>query len=121
MEKKRSTFEVVLISVVVILSLILGVGIYAGRATVQKRRLLIQELSMLRSAISLYAVINKQLPPDLTELEKNKYTTENSTKPYLEYLYDDNADMLRDPFGNPYHYDPVSGWVRSTTEGYTRW
>ncbi len=102
------------------LSLILGVGIYAGRATIQKRRLLIQELS-IRSAISLYAVINKQLPPDLTELEKNKYTTENSTKPYLEYLYDDNADMLRDPFGNPYHYDPVSGWVRSTTEGYTRW
>lgn len=70
MKKKRSTFEVVLISVVVMLSLVLGAGIYAGRATVQKRRLLIQELSMLRSAISLYAVINKQLPPDLVELEK---------------------------------------------------
>ena len=79
-----------------------------------------QELSMLRSSISLYSVLNSKLPKSLDELKNSTYTIDDVQKPYIEFFNDTNQDLI-DPFGKPYSYNPKKGWVSSASEGYERW
>jgi len=119
--KKRSVFEIVLISVVVALALALGVGLYSGRSKVKKSQLLIQELSMLRSSVSLYNMINRHLPANLEGLVDSTYQVNSLSRPYVEFVHRSGDGKIIDPFGNPYSYDSRSGWVCSTTSNYSRW
>jgi len=119
--KKRSTFESVLITVIVVLTLALGIALFAGRTKVQNGRLLIQELSSLRSGVSLYRAVNGRMPETLIELVNSAYKMGESERPYLEFKYKDEQGAITDPFGNPFHYDFKSGWVSSTTNGYESW
>ncbi len=120
LKKKRSPFEIFVITILVILCLALGIGIFAGRTRVQKGRLLMQELSMLRSSVSLFSVLNGRLPKSLDELKDSKYTVDDMQKPYIEFFNDSNQSLV-DPFGNPYAYDSSKGWVSSKSDGYERW
>ncbi len=120
-EKGRSKFEVFLVSIVVVLSIALGVAFYSGRARVDKGRLLMQELSMFRSAVATFNMLNHRLPNDLKELVDSTYDVGSEKKSFTAKVEQDGLGRLLDPFGNAYHYDPSAGWVNSTTEGYERW
>jgi len=120
-QKKRSFFEITLVTIVVGLALALGVGLYAGRAKVQKSRLMIQELSLLRSSVSLYKMLNGSFPEDLVELVNATYRISGTRHRYVENVHVSDVGKVIDPFGNPFVYDPISGWVKSTTSGYGTW
>lgn len=120
-KKKRSQFEVVIVVIVIVLTLALGIGIYSGRAKVNKSRLLIQELSMFRSSVTLFQMINRKVPKSLDELANSSYEVDSTMRPYVEFLHRSGDGVIIDPFGNPYSYDPKGGWVASTTSGYLRW
>ncbi|OGQ16215.1 MAG: hypothetical protein A2W61_02600 [Deltaproteobacteria bacterium RIFCSPLOWO2_01_44_7] len=98
----RSGWEYFLIISIVGFSLILSVGLYAKRDRVFKERLLILELSRLRSHVIAYMLEYKQHPSDLK-------------------LWTKDYGLKVDPFGNPYHYDPRSGWVSTTTPSHKHW
>lgn len=120
-EKKRSPYEVAIVTVVIILTVVLAVGLFSSRAKVEKGRLLGQELSQIRSSISTFIIINKHYPKSLDELASSTYTFDSTSRPYVEFLARAKDGGVVDPFGNPYSYDPKSGWVNSTTVGYQTW
>jgi hypothetical protein len=116
--RKRSPFEVVVVTVVVVLTVVLGAGIYAGRMKIQKSNLMIQELSMLRSSSLLYKIINKRNVQDLKQLATSEYEVEGTKLPYIERLPLSKDGEITDPFGNPYSYSPKTSWICSTSPGY---
>lgn len=96
---KRASYEIFLVTVVVLLSVMLAIGIYRGQTKVEKGRLLMHELSMMRAEISRYKMTNRENPPNLGIIH----------------------GVTIDPFGAPYGYDTNSGWVKSTSRGYELW
>jgi len=120
-KRKRTHFEYIVITVVVILTLTLGAGLYAGRLKIQKSKLLVQELSMMRSALLLYKTVNYINAETLDTLTSTSYPVDDVMRPYIDRLPLSKNGKHIDPFGNPYNYDNKKGWVWSTTSGYERW
>lgn len=118
---KRSAYEWILVTIVVVLTVVLGVGLYSGRDKVTKSKLLIQELAMLRSGAAQYKMINKRPPSSLKELLAAVYDFDGEKRSFLESAPLSDKGEVTDPFGNPYNYDPKSGWINSTTPGFERW
>lgn len=120
--KRRSPYEISVAAVAVALALIMSAALYAGRLRVQKNELLIQELSTLRRAVTLYRAVNYALPADLVLLlEEGPAGGEREGRPYLEIPVELSGGKIIDLFGNPYAYDHASGWVSSTTPGCESW
>lgn len=120
-KRKRSTYEVVIVVLVVGLSVALAFGLFSGRNKVNKGRLLMNELSMFRSAISLYNMTNHKYPQSLEELATSTYEVDLQKRPYVEFIHRSESGNVIDPFGNPYIYEKNSGWISSTSKGYTQW
>lgn len=118
---KRPIYEVTVVLIVVILTVVLGLGLYAGRARMQKCKLLMNELSMLRSAVMTYKMINKRNPDSLGDLVATTYKADSVEKPYLDTLPGLVEGRVVDPFGAPYAYDPESGWLQSSSPDYRSW
>lgn len=121
LKRKRPTYEIVIVTAIVLLTVALSIGLYSARSRVIKGNLLVSELANLRAAILLYHRLNRATPPDLAALVSTNYEIGESKQPYLERLPADSGGELRDPFGGAYRYDPKTGWVSSTTRGYERW
>lgn len=119
--KKRPTYEVVIVVAVVVLSILLGGGLFSGRAKLGKMRLLIQELSMLRSGITHFMMIKRHVPSSLEALVKETYKAGELDAPFIDRVPRSDKGETVDPFGNPYRYDTGSGWVASTTRGFEKW
>ena len=94
--KRRATWEVVVVVLLVSCSMLLSMALYSKRDQVAKERLLILELQTLRNRVMTYMLENKKRPSGVT-------------------------DNPVDPFGNPYHYNPKTGRVSTTTSGYLSW
>ena len=120
-EVKRSPFEVLVVVVVVALTIVLGASLYAGRTKIEKSNMLINEMSGLRSALLLYKIVNHKNAPDLAMLATTDYNMGGVERPYIEHVPMNASGKIIDPFGNPYLYDPKSGWVSSSTQGCERW
>ena len=120
-KRKRTVYEYIVISAIVIVSVSLAAALYAGRAKVRKGHLLVQELSMLRNGVQIYQLVNRKNPSSLAELVEGTYGSGSEPRRYVGPLPTDSEGHLIDPFGNPYVYDPTSAWVRSQTEGFERW
>ncbi|NKE72722.1 hypothetical protein [Candidatus Manganitrophus noduliformans] len=79
----------------------------------------------IRSGIVLYQALQRHYPTDLKSLVREKYILPVNDKIISrEYLIAQSVDTegnLLDPFGNHYRYDPVTGQVASSTEGYESW
>ncbi|MFH1830850.1 MAG: hypothetical protein ABH871_08775 [Pseudomonadota bacterium] len=120
-KRKRSYFEIIVITVVVVLTVVLAAGLYAGRTKVQKSNLLVQELGMLRSSLLLYKTINNHSAPSLEQLMTEEYDVGTTKRTYVERLPFSKDGKIIDPFGNPYNYDPKTGWLSSTTSSYEKW
>jgi len=120
-KKKRSYYEYVVVLIIVCLSVTLAFALYAGRSKVQKGNLLIRELSMLRSGIQIYDLLNKEKATSLNELSESTYDIDGRKMPYLDRIPGDSDGNFVDPFGNPYIYNPKKAWVRSQTKGFENW
>ena len=118
---RHSPFEIIVIVIVVTLTVLLGAGLYAGRMKVQKSNLMVQELSMLRSSLTLYKTVNHVNAPSLEDLAASEYEVGDGKRPYVDRLPLSKDGNIIDPFGNKYEYDPKTGWVSSTTSGFERW
>ncbi len=121
MQHKRSTYEIVLVSLVVLLSVALAMGLYAQRAKMRKNAVLLEELALLRNGVMLHRLVNKALPPSLSELAGGTYDVEGTPHSYLQRVPPRRDGAFIDPFGNFYRYDVRSGWIHSTTPGCERW
>lgn len=74
----------------------------------------------------MYFVITKRYPKSLNQLlEENTILPFKDFKiikeRYLETTSTDKNGSLLDPFGNQFGYNPISGHVWTTTEGYKGW
>jgi hypothetical protein len=118
----RSTYEIIIIFVAVVLTGALAVGLYAERNKVHKGRMLASELSSLRTSVALYTFVNRKHPPSLNAVVEETYEAgDGSRRHFAEYVHSDDDGRLIDPFGSAYVYDPDKGWVSSATEGYLTW
>lgn len=94
-KSKRPVWKYVVVALAVASAMWMSLALYAKRDQVAKERLLILELETLRNRIIAHMLIFREIPESL--------------------------ESLRDPFGNPYHYNPKTGWVVSETDGYHHW
>jgi competence protein ComGC len=90
------------------------------------------ELVNIRIAISLFKTMNGRNPASLKELVEKDFMlparigSDSFSGSFFKqkYLMSNAVDAkgnIIDSFENPFFYDPKSGKVRSTTEGYERW
>ena len=112
----------------VLISIMIGVLIprYQRIAQEAQETTLKIGLGNIRKGIMAYVLINQRLPTDLRNLLKERiilpvredtiFTTE-----YLRTLALDSEGFPVDSFGNRYAYDPKTGRVNSTTQGYETW
>lgn len=121
LKRQRPTYEIVIVTAIVVLTVAMSIGLYSARSRVVKGNLLVSELANLRGAILLYQKLHRANPPGLEVLVLGTYEIGETKQPYLERLPADPGGKLRDPFGGAYRYDPETGWVSSTTSGYERW
>lgn len=82
--------------------------------------LLRNQLQGLRTAVQLYLLQNKGMPPHLPAALGAATAEGTSLLQDLQLHIASNGDLL-DPFGQPFAYDRRSGWVRSSTEKYREW
>jgi len=122
MRRARASYELFLIVVVVALTVLMASGIYQARLRVKNSKLLINELQMMRSAISLYHVVNKSYPQELGDLLEEEYSLGSEEMgAYLKQMPPTKQGLVIDPFGNPYYYNKQSGWISTSSQGYTNW
>lgn len=119
--KGRAKYEIVVIVIVVLLAVAVAVGLYAGRSKVFNGKRMITELSAIRAAVTLYANMNKALPPSLDTLAKATYDVNGKQQSYVQNIKTNAEGKLIDPFGKPYSYDPKRGLVSSSSPGYEKW
>lgn len=122
--QKRTTWEWLVFVSVIALSLALLGATYNYRQRFEKQKILQSQLQLLRSAELLYRVVNKSNPPSLKSLIEGSFTLQDksiSSRSYIDKPPALTNGKLLDPFGNPYSYNPATGWVRSQTRGYEFW
>lgn len=119
---KRFSERIVLIAVAVLTIIIMSVSIYFERR-VSNQKTMYYQLQALRTAVNLYKAVNMRNPDSLRELAIGEFSFpgEAERRRYLEGPIFNRKGVAIDPFGNPYNYDPLNGWVRSTTPGYEYW
>lgn len=118
---KRKSYEIVIVTIVVSLAVILAVSLYASRAKYRKGEMLSRELGTMRSALTTYKLLNKKNAADIKALVESEYEMDGVKRTYLDRLPMSEDGKIVDPFGNPYFYNPSSGWISSVTPGYERW
>ena len=123
-KKKRARYEWLVMLLVIAVASAIGMGVYNKRAAVEKADLLQNQLSQLRTAVTVYKTLNKANPPALSSLVNETLNFSDPAaqpQPYVTNMHVDNAGNIVDPFGHEYQYDAATGWVASTTEGYQNW
>ncbi len=116
-----------LLTIILIFFLLGLFALYLQKTTrITREYSLASELANMRSSIDLYAAINKKFPESLNILlEKQLILPYKDLKILKEDLLkkitvDENGNLL-DPFENKFDYNPNSGRVWTTTEGYKGW
>lgn len=115
MERKK-VYKVVAVAVLLVLALT-GVAIHFARKS-EKERALIYQLQQLRVAVQIFIKVNHQKPPTLSSVIDAQY---NFGHPWRWRFERDSAGTPLDPFGNPFKYDPDSGWISPQTPDYENW
>jgi len=90
------------VSAIVIATLWLSLALYAKRDQVYKEKILMQELTAMRSAVTTYILQHRTVPQNLWPIVQNPW-------------------FQQDPFGNVYYYDAETGHIQSTTAPYQNW
>lgn len=121
--KKRPVWEWLVFAAVLIVAVVLMGSTYSYQQKATKQQALHYQLQVLRTAELLYTAINKKMPESMAELIEGKFSLQEGgpLHPYIEHPPLMVNGQLLDPFGNPYKYDPKTGWIKSTTPGYEFW
>lgn len=121
--RKRPGWEwTVFVGVIVIAAALVG-ATYAFQKNSAKQHALHYQLQLLRTAELLYASVNREMPENLEQIAKGTFRLpgDDNTRRYLEHPPMIAGGKLTDPFGNPFTYDPKTGWIKSSTKGYEFW
>ncbi len=88
-----------------------------------RQRALFYQLQILRMGVNIHQLVLHNNPANLLEVVTKTYRLRDEPvdRKFVEGIAIDTHGRIFDPFGNPYFYDPVTGWVRSTTSGYEFW
>lgn len=119
----RALWEwLVFVSVLVVAIALMG-STYSAQQRLLKEKNMHGQLQILRMGEMLYTSVNNVKPNSLKQLVEGTFTLpgDNLARHYIEHPPTLVNGNLLDPFGNPYTYDPVSGWIKSTTPGYEFW
>ena len=119
----RRNYERIALSVIAVFTiLIMGTAVYFEKKLSDQKAMYYQ-LQALRTSVNLYKAINKKNPESLNVLidEEYQFPDEDLPRRYLTNPTVNGRGEIVDPFGRPYLYSPVTGWVRSSTPGYEYW
>lgn len=91
------------------------------RAT--KQRTLYYQLQILRMGVNIYQLVNHRNPLSIEDLFTRTYQLPGnpSQRHFVEGIAAEANGRILDPFNNSFFYDPMTGWIRSTTSGYEFW
>lgn len=111
-----------------VVAAIVAVGVMAAtirfEVRMAKQKTLFYQLQALRTSVNLFKSIVERNPASFGELVEGEFSFpgEGFRRRYVEEVpdRDDKGDLV-DPFGNPYVYNPGTGWLRSSTWGYELW
>jgi len=119
---KRNYERLALCLVAVLTVAIMGVSIHFERQ-ISNQKAMFYQLQALRTSVNLYKAITRRNPKTLHAMldEEYSFPGEEMARRYLQGVMLDKKGEIVDPFGNPYTYDDISGWVRSSTSGYEYW
>ncbi len=123
--------NIIVLVLVAVLLLVIMQG-YLSKTRGLRETALTIELSTLRTTVNLYATLKGKLPDSLKELSsKNVVQPKRDIKGseydvvivggFVESMSMDEQGYITDPFGNRYIYDPSTGRVGSSSEGYLNW
>lgn len=120
---KRSPLEMVILVIVFVSIFAFLFNGYILERRVFRERALLYELSLLRQGVDLYLIMEKKKPSDLIDLAITTYAIpgEKVNQRFVERVNVNDKGQVIDPYGNPYTYDQVHGWVSSSTPGYRNW
>ncbi len=113
---QRKHWYIIIISVVIVATVAAIINRHLAQRA-EREQALIFELKQLRIAVQLYLRMQKKWPADLATALDTKHAVHS---PNWSMQRDASGKPV-DPFGNPYVYDPKSGWLHSTTKGYGSW
>jgi len=119
----RGGIEKVILLVIFVGLLVFVTVNYMKERQVTKEKTLYYQLESMRQGINLFQINERKYPKGLIELAAAVYQMPGSSKKY-KYVADidvDKAGKIVDPFGKPYKYNSLTGWVESVTSGYTDW
>lgn len=123
MSKGKKAVERLLLVAIALITFAIVIVSNHYESRIQNQKLLFYQLQAIRTSVNLFKAITKRNPTDLKELAVAEYVFPGEDRPrrYIQILDTaaDGGDI--DPFGNPYLYDPKTGWARSTTKGYEYW
>ena len=121
--KKRPVWEIIVLAVILVLTITLVGSTYSSQQKFEKQKNLHHQLQLLRTAVLLYKSVNKTNPIEIAQITEGTFTLpeETLTRHYVEHAPKLSNGKLTDPFGNPYAYDPETGWIKSSTPGYDFW
>lgn len=122
----RTVFETLLITALSGILLVIAISTFLGSVRLAKEVALRCELGNIRTAVSLYQMLNRHYPKNLRDLVKKRYILPYQEEVVIkrQYLETTSADIdgnPLDPFGNPFVYDERSGRVGSSTKKYEGW
>ena len=130
-EQGRSVFETLLVLALIALVVILAIEKFESSARSLRETALTIELANLRRAVVHYAMLEKKLPGSLVELASDNLEIPAKglqgerkiivSGRFVETATRDTEGNPLDPFGGRYGYDPATGKVWSTTQGYGSW
>lgn len=119
---RKKIERAVFVAVALLTLAIVSVSIYFEQQ-ISNQKTMYYQLQAIRTSVNLYKAINKKNPKELWQLEVEDYRFpgEEERRKFLQGFDTDDERRVLDPFGNPYVYDAMTGWVRSSTKGYEYW
>ncbi len=117
--KPRSQFMIFLVGLLFMAFLLIGLQ-SRTLFRIQAERQLADQLRGLRAVVRTYMVLHKSYPADLETVMTDRVQEIALAGDVLALPHDAQGHYL-DPFGQPYRYDPHTGWVSAGNEKYQDW
>src|SRR3989338_2181252 len=123
MQRTRIVIQRLFLIGVAMISIFLFIASIHFEREVQNQKTLFYQLQLLRTSIQLFKAVMHRNPGSLEELASLEYQFPDEVimRRFLEYPVFVGDKKFTDPFGDPYTYDPQTGWVRSISGGYEFW
>lgn len=117
-KKLRLSRTTIVICIVILVAIGFSVtNLYFSYRVIQEETLIFQ-LKQLRTGVQIALKLEGRLPKSLANVVDMPFRVGARVEWKIKR---DVTGKLLDPFGNPFAYDSVTGWVSSPTAGYESW